>query len=183
MDDPTCPTRGLIGTALRSHDTKMPRVRVATPEDRTRILDLHVASIRAFGPDAYDEQQVAAWARKPEGVDAYPVNQDEHHVVVGEFAGDVVGYGHLVPGKREVRAVYVHPEHDGEGVGSALLAHLEGYAFGVGQSPLRLWASRNAVGFYERMGYDAESEATITKPLEGEEVTLGVVEMAKSLCP
>lgn len=44
-------------------------------------------------------------------------------------------------------------------VGSALLAEIEGYARGSGLGSLELSASMNAVGFYERAGYERVREA------------------------
>ena len=64
----------------------------------------------------------------------------------------------LLDAMGEVRAVYVHPDHARHGVGSALLAELEGYARGRGLDRLSLQSSLNAVGFYERAGYERVGE-------------------------
>ncbi|KZN24351.1 GCN5 family acetyltransferase [Haladaptatus sp. R4] len=160
----------------------MTRVREATREDADEILTLHVAAIRAFGPDAYDEEQVAAWAEKEDGTAGYPIDESGHYLAVAE-ADEVVGYGHLVPGNDEVRAVYVHPNAARRGVGSAVLSHLEGYARGAGLPRLELWSSHNAVAFYERMGYRpvTEEEEEVTKRYDGRDVALPVVVMEKRL--
>lgn len=159
----------------------MTLIRPATPDDAPAILDLHVASIRAFGPDAYDETQVAAWAEKDGGSDRYPIEADGHHLVVAERDGRAVGYGHLVPDSSEVRAVYVHPDHAGRGVGATLHERLESAARDRGLGRLRLWSSLNAVGFYERMGYDRVETTTLEKEYDGRPVALSVVEMRKSV--
>ncbi|WP_158059217.1 GNAT family N-acetyltransferase [Halorussus halophilus] len=159
----------------------MTQVRVATPDDAPAILDLHVDSIREFGPEAYDDKQVAAWANKEDGIENYPLEADDHHLVVAEADDTVVGYGHLVPANEEVRAVYVRPSVAGRGVGSTLLAHLEGYALGQGIDTLELWASLNAVWFYERTGYRTTENATIAMRYEEEQVELAVVKMEKTL--
>jgi putative acetyltransferase len=101
---------------------------------------------------------------------------------------DVAGFGHLVPpgereeghpaGEGEVRAVYVHGDHAREGVGSALLAHLEDRARERGLAALVLWSSLNAVRFYERHGYERVRETT-HETTGG--VELGVVVMRKAL--
>lgn len=161
----------------------MTRVRPATPSDAPEILDLHVASIRAFGPEAYDDRQVAAWADKDGGPDRYPVGEAGHYLAVAERQGSVVGYGHLVAPNDEIRAVYVRPDRADEGVGSAILDHLEARARERGSEGLRLWASRNAVGFYEHHGYDAVEGTTVEKEYEGESVPLRVVKMRKSFEP
>jgi len=166
-------------------------VRPADPADRQRIRECHVAAIRAFGPGAYDDRQVAAWADKGDPEDDYPVERDGHYLVVAEQAdavapaaaddGEVVGYGHLVPAEREVRAVYVHPEAAGGGVGTALLDALESRARDLRLDALTLHASLNAVGFYERAGYGRTGRETYSTVHGGETVELDVVRMEKRL--
>lgn len=159
----------------------MSQVRVATPDDAAEILELHVASIRAFGPAAYDDEQVAAWAEKDGDTGRYPIEDDGHHLVAAQTDDEIAGYGHLIAGECEVRAVYVHPDYARDGVGSAILAHLEGYALGVGIEYLQLWASLNAVAFYERRGYQPTTEATIQKEYDGREISLAVMAMEKCI--
>lgn len=155
-------------------------VRPATPEDAVALPALHSAAVEAFGPASYDAAQVAAWAkrdeRKPDDYDL-----DEGNLVVADRDGAVAGFGHVVADEREVRAVYVHPDHAGRGVGAALLAHLEGYARGRGLAELELASSQNAVGFYERAGYEPVEETVLeTRP----GVELPVTVMRKDLrCP
>lgn len=158
----------------------MAEIREATRDDASEILRLHIASIRAFGPDAYDETQVAAWAEKDDGTAGYPIDTPGHYLAVAVSDG-VVGYGHLVPWNDEVRAVYVHPDAARNGIGSAILVHLEEYASGVGLTRLELWASHNAVGFYERMGYRPIAGETVEKEHNGREVSIPVLVMRKSL--
>jgi putative acetyltransferase len=140
------------------------QVRPATPEDALPVFALHVASIRALGPGGYDPDQVKAWAQKDHGPEGYPIGDDDHHFVVAERAGEVAGFGDMVPDSEEVdaeadvRAVYVHPRHAGQGVGAAILAGLEGYARGAGVASIEITASLNAVGFYERAGYERVRE-------------------------
>jgi putative acetyltransferase len=140
------------------------RVRPAPPEDALPVFALHVASCRRLGPAGYGPEQVRAWARKDHGPEGYPIGETGHHFVVAERDGAVAGFGDLVTdpadvdAEGEVRAVYVHPDHARRGVGAALLAELEGYARGAGLGSLVLSASLNAVGFYERAGYERVRE-------------------------
>jgi len=124
------------------------------------VRSLHVAAIEAFGPEAYDDEQVAAWATSEDDDSLERLDDPQVYWVVAERAGDLAGFGRLDVDEAEVTAVYVHPDHARAGVGSALLANLEGYARGVGLTTVRLWSSRNAVGFYERAGYERVREAS-----------------------
>lgn len=142
------------------------KLREAIFKDAEAVCEVHVASVRELGREAYDEAQVQAWSsgRTPED---YPIESDKCHFVVAEVDGQVRGFGELrfEPGEHleadvdaEVRAMYVHPEVARQGVGSALLAELERAGRDAGFERLGLWASRNAVPFYESHGYEHVTE-------------------------
>lgn len=78
----------------------------------------------------------------------------------------------------EVRAVYVHPNHARQGVGTALLDELERRARRRGFDSLVLTASLNAVPFYEHHDYETVDELVHEF---GGEVEGGAVVMRKSL--
>jgi putative acetyltransferase len=157
----------------------MVRIRPARPADAVPITEAHVAAIEAFGPEAYDDEEVAAWAKRDErdsSIDG--LDDPDVYVVTAERDGEVAGFGRLHLDDAEVIAVYVHPDHARAGVGSALLASLEGYARGAGLSALSLVASLNAVDFYERAGYE-RVQAVSHETSAG--VELDCVEMRKEL--
>jgi len=178
------------------------RLREATPEDAPAVCRVHEAAIAAFGPDAYDDEQVAAWRGDRSAADyevgadgvgsatpredgaAAEGSVDGERWLVAERGGALSGFGVVVEGvgeefgvesdgqrpsnsrsavrsgdaDAEVQAVYVHPEAAREGVGTALLAGLEGHAREFGADDAALHASLNAVGFYERRGYERVAE-------------------------
>jgi putative acetyltransferase len=141
-------------------------IRRARPEDAAAIRDVHVASIKGLGGQTYDEEQVTAWARDREPED-YPIGEPETAVFVASRRGSIVGFGWLntapdpdftadVDGK--LAALYVHPAVAREGVGTTLLQALETRAREAGCASLGLWASLNAVPFYEAKGYTTVRE-------------------------
>lgn len=198
----------LVSSPVSEHgDAEVPdhgevTVRDASTEDAGAVVEAHVSAIEAAGPDAYDDRQVDAWAERPGGAEPYRENAragDEVFVVAerpipgapegGAAAADrgVVGFGHLRPpavrddpdpGEGEVTAVYVHGDHQGTGVGRALLDHLEARARERGLDALVLWSSLNAVEFYEGHGYERVREA-VHETTGG--VELDVVVMRKRL--
>ena len=143
------------------------------------MTTVHEAAVRAVPPDAYDRHHLDSWdhGRDPE---AYPLDDPDRTVLVAEREGTVVGFGQAHHGRAEVEACYVHPDHAGRGVGSALLAGLEGRLAGTGAEAVDLVASLNAVGFYEGAGYD-RVEATTVEGRDG--VELPCVRMEKQLRP
>ena len=66
-------------------------------------------------------------------------------------AGSSVGWGSCSDNK--VTGLYVRPTAGGTGVGRSLMEALESRIAERGYSTARLAASRNSVGFYERLGY------------------------------
>lgn len=155
-------------------------IREATADDVEAIRAVHGASIRGLGPEGYDAEQVAAWAAGVEGADYGDVTDPDCHFVVAEAEGDVVGFGSLRYGgegdagdeteaegnegadptdtEAEITGVYVHPDAARGGVGSALLAELEGDARDRGVDALTLQASLPAVEFYDHHGYHRVAE-------------------------
>lgn len=164
----------------------MTRIRAATAADADRIGDVHDAAVREHGSTAYDDAQVEAWAGGDEG--ATP--EDDDHWIVAERedpdASDpgggaettIVGWGRIDVETTEISGSYVHPDHARSGVGSTIIAALEGYARGRGLEEVTLLASKNAVGFYERLGYEGVESVAHES---GDEVILECLAMGKSL--
>jgi putative acetyltransferase len=161
-------------------------LREAVPDDAPRVRDLHLASIEALGPQAYSDEQVAAWAHERDPAE-YPIETAETYALVAERVDRLVGFGWLKPETDdyleaavdgEITALYVHPSVARQGVGTRLYTELEAEARRQGVDSLGLWASRNAVPFYEAQGYRRVTDHTIEfdDSVEGT-----VVEMRKNL--
>lgn len=166
-------------------------IRAAEPTDADAVRRVHRASIEGLGPEAYDSEQVEAWASGCESADyASTIADDDVRFVVAERDGDIVGFGSLrlerladeSTADAEITGVYVHPSVAREGVGTALLADLEREARERGRRLLGLSASLNAVPFYDHHGY--ERVETRTHEFSGHRSTGvegTVVEMRKEL--
>lgn len=158
-------------------------MREAVDGDAPSIRDVHLASIEGLAAQAYTEPQIAAWAhdRDPE---QYPIDAAETHFLVAEREAQVVGFGWMKPDSDdyfqttidgEITAIYVHPTVARHGVGSRIYDELEAQAVRNGVDSLGLWASRNAVPFYEAHGFTRVTEHI--HEYRGEPLTL--VEMEK----
>jgi putative acetyltransferase len=161
-------------------------VREAVPDDAASIRDVHLASIEGLAGEAYDETQVAAWAhdRSPED---YPISSSDTVFRVAERDGRIVGFGQLrpdageyldAPVAGEITAVYVQPSVARCGVGTALCDALEAAARRLDVGSLGVWASLNAVPFYEAQGYQRVTTHTVEY---ADGVELPVVELTKAL--
>ncbi|MCT9095438.1 GNAT family N-acetyltransferase [Haloarchaeobius sp. HME9146] len=156
----------------------MVTVRPATHKDMPAVASLHAASARELGRTHYDDRQVLAWAGRKDP-EKYPYDEPGEHFVVAELDGEVVGFGHLAVDDGEVRAVYVKPAAARRGVGSALLAHLEGTARDAGLDGCYLWASLNAVPFYRQAGWDVVGADVVETTGNGVTAELAVKLMEK----
>ncbi len=110
----------------------------------------------ALGLEAYGEEACKAWARI--GVQVRHTLLDSGTFFVAEQAGDLLGVAGWAADSREPdrawpRYVFVSPTHAGLGIGRNLMTTVERSVHAAGRSRLMLWASLNAVGFYEALGY------------------------------
>jgi putative acetyltransferase len=131
------------------------RFRRARPEDAGEILSIKRTAIEDLEHWQYSPEQVDAWKPEDSYLDTFEeaIDDDRFVVHVGERDGDIVGYGALnVPDER-IDAVYVHPDHHGHGVATALVKQLELSAQFQGIETIDIVAARNAVPFYESVGY------------------------------
>lgn len=79
------------------------------------------------------------------------INEDRV-CLVAEIDGEVIATGAVEADK--LVTFFVQPEHQGKGIGTALLLELERMAFARGLGELRVDASLTGASFYERHGYE-----------------------------
>jgi len=68
------------------------------------------------------------------------------------------------PGTAELYSLYVHPDHDGAGAGTALLERTRHQLQAAGFTQARLWVlttNHHARGFYERRGWTAGGRSRV----------------------
>lgn len=131
-------------------------IRRAREEDADAVGRVHRSAIRELCRTHYTDEQIEAWSGpRPPGRFEKAIREREFYVA--EEGGEVVGFGNLNPEACEVEAVYVAPTAARRGVGTELLRTVEARARELGLRRLRVDASLNAVGFYERAGYELQA--------------------------
>jgi putative acetyltransferase len=133
-------------------------IRRATEEDCPSIARVHTSAVRAIPTGYYAPEEIEAWAipRKIESYQQFIHSKEFYVATEGEI---IVGFGILNRETKEIEAVYASPEAKGKGVGLKLLQKLEEQGRDLGLKALRLNASLNAVGFYQRAGYVGQEES------------------------
>ena len=126
-------------------------IRRATPADAEQITPVHVASIRTLCAKDYTQEQIDAWAgwKSPDKYRAAMATGETFFVA--DVGGSVVGFS-VLHGD-EVKAVYIHPDCVGQGIGRRLLDAVEAEARNCGVEMLQLTSTLTSVGFYDACGY------------------------------
>ncbi|HUW81677.1 MAG TPA: GNAT family N-acetyltransferase [Phycisphaerae bacterium] len=151
-------------------------VRKARVEEAQGIIDLHVDTVRRVNSRDYSPEQIDAWlGRRRVEVTEAMIRDGQYYVCVDD-AGHLLGLGNIKG--NELVALYVSADHQGEGVGSAIVRRIEEDAFRDGISQIKTDSTVTAEGFYRRQGYVAV-ERKVLNIARGQ--TLQVVAMTKKL--
>lgn len=129
-------------------------IRRAASADIAAMWELRTRAVRSSCASHYAADVIAAWAATPVP-DSYEAQVAAGGALLAEQAGKLLGYSILILESGEVDAVFVDPLSAGRGVGRALLRGLEQMAAARWAPPLHLYASLNAVEFYQAAGYVA----------------------------
>jgi putative acetyltransferase len=144
------------GPAARLPPLPAYRVRPAVAADVAAIIELQEVSIMGLGVIVYGPLKARAWAQA--GIEHSRDLLRQGSFFVAEAGTGLLGVSGWSPDHERqetawIRYVFVRPEVAGRGIGRCLVDVAEGSAQGCGRRRLRLWSSLNAVGFYEKLGY------------------------------
>lgn len=135
------------------------------------VTDLTIRKIAAADHQAVGTAGFAAWAagsafedsyRDPDVIDRvrreFTIFPDETkgEIFVAELSGKIVGWGARDDAPNYISDLWVHPNHQGRGVGKALLLHLCALMKAEGLETARLDThakNSGAIRLYERCGF------------------------------
>lgn len=157
--------------------------RQATELDCPEMVRVHYAAVQALASNHYADEVLAAWSPLPDEVRfRWLAGVLAQHGVFCTVAAlpnhQLVGFVIFSPEQSLLRAIYVHPDQAGCGIGRGLLELAEAQCAECGVVNLCLNASYNAEPFYASCGYQAVGATTY--PLT-EAVSMGAIRMVKPL--
>lgn len=129
----------------------MIRIRQFDPSDATAVSNVIRTTMRISNAADYPMARLQPLIDyfSPEKVAQLSHERD---CLVAEEEGEIVGTAAL--DGNELVTFFVDPQHQGQGIGSALLKAIEIIAFDHGRRELRVDASLAGTPFYERHGYE-----------------------------
>lgn len=144
--------------------------------DTPALITLFRETIHSVNRRDYSPAQLAAWAPAEIDEAAWAARQAENHTLLAGIDGAAVGFAELTA-EGHLHMLFVHKDHQGEGIARALLAAMEARAHAAGQSEITTDASLTAQPFFQRQGFRRLAEQEVER--NGQ--TLRNCRMAKTL--
>ena len=125
-------------------------IRPYRARDLDGVIDLFQRAVRETASDDYNEAQIDAWAQADR--DEWELARVSRPTWVAFVGDELAGFADLEKNGL-VDMMFVHPEHQRKGVGTALLARIEAEADEAGMTALHTYASVNGRPFFEYCGF------------------------------
>jgi putative acetyltransferase len=139
----------------------MVSLRSYRPDDGPALLALCRDTIRRVNARDYDPRQIRAWASDEIDTAAWAARFHGRFVVVAEGARGPVGFAEL-ESTGHVDRVYVSADHQGEGIGRAMIAAVVAEARRLGLGRLFVEASITARPFFEGQDFTLLASQVVT---------------------
>lgn len=138
------------------------RTRLYQPGDLPGLIELYRETVHAVGAAHYTRQELTAWAPDDLCPEDWAPRLTRNTGLVAEDEGALLGFAELSP-DGAVDMLYVHKDHQGRGIASALLAELEARARDRGLTRLTTNASRAAKPFFLGRGFILVAAQTVVR--------------------
>ena len=135
------------------------RLRSSQSSDCPELAELFYNTIHAVNARDYTREQLDAWATGQVDLERWDRELREHHTVVAEEGGILVGFGDM-DRSGYLDRLFVHRDFQGQGIATAICDALEG---GVSMGRLWVQASITARPFFEGRGYRVVKEQQVER--------------------
>ncbi len=126
-------------------------------ENASALWDLFFNTVRKVNRKDYSNEQVTAWAPESFDTDVWKSKMQSLNPFIAEIDDEIVGYSDLQDDGL-IDHFFCHYQHQGKGVGSALMTHILQQAKERKLPRVYSHVSITAKPFYERFGF------TVVKP-------------------
>lgn len=129
--------------------------------DLSPLVRLFTESVHELTASAYDESQRYAWASRMPDLDTWQRRLDALDTLVAEEDNKLAGFISFEP-DGHIDLIFTAPNSARRGVASALYLEAEQRLAGLGVTELVTEASVTAKPFFERQGFEVQSEQRVT---------------------
>jgi putative acetyltransferase len=126
-------------------------IRPYRDQDAAATAEVFLRAIREVAVRDYSSAQIAAWGQV-EDLEAWGKRRAAATTWIAMHDNAIAGFSDLLDNGR-LDMMFVHPDHQGVGVASSLLAQVERQAHLRNFSAITTEASRTARGFFEVKGF------------------------------
>lgn len=137
----------------------MLEIREYRQDDCREITELFYDTVHSVNAKDYTKEQLDAWADGQPDINAWNESFSKHYTLTALIDGKIVGFGD-VDETGYLDRLYVHKNHQGKGVASALCARLECRCPGAA---VTTHASVTAKPFFEKRGYRVVKEQQVER--------------------
>ena len=148
-------------------------------EDTAALVALFHDTVHTINAKDYPPEQLEAWAPAVADLKRWRSRFKSSKTIVAELDGKIVGFGSLQNDQSTISLLYVHKDHQGQGIATALLKKLEKYPIKQGANAVTAEVSITARPFFEKSGYGLVRESR--KMLNGKEFINFIMEKALTL--
>lgn len=130
-------------------------IRLAHPDDRLNLIEVQRRASLVW------EDTRQQLLDDPDIIDLDEEMLANNEVFVAEVGERIVGFATMVAhdgNDAEIDGLFVEPDEWRKGIGKALVHHLEREAAAWGATRLHVLGNRNALGFYEALGFEIVGE-------------------------
>jgi len=136
------------------------KIRHFKTSDAKTIADLFHDSVHAISSDIYSQEQLAAWSPSPPDYNMWEARLERTRPFVATIDGVMVGFIELeLDG--HIDCLYVHPNHQGQGVAKALFHYARNTAIENGCQTMSVEASKIAKSFFLKRGFEIQAENSV----------------------
>lgn len=131
----------------------MIQIRQATLEDIADITSIYRDTIVHINAKHYSEKQIQAWASAANDIDEWEKRINKLYFIIAETDNNTVGFAYLKNGNF-VDGLFVHKDHQRQGVGSKLLRIIESHVMMNDFEVIKSDVSKTALPFFDNKYYE-----------------------------